>query len=175
MIDGEQIMIWLEKRSKTKRPSNLNMLHIWFGTILMIYLIVWFFSISASFHLSLAICGNVDLTLSLLLLSSNELFTSNFLYVNLLPFPCNKAYRVDDAVHSLEYRHICFDVFLFVFLTHTHTIPLSIFFHLNTAILHPINCIGEHILFWIWFAWMPKWKSVLWYRCSFFAFAAALP
>lgn len=124
MIDSEQIIIWPEKKGRTKRPSNLNMLHIWFGTILMIYLIVWLFFISFHFHLFRATYGTLDRILSVSLLWSNELFTSDLFYVNLLTFRCNQAYRVDDAVHSLESTYLLWCILFRLFAAHNSIVHI---------------------------------------------------
>lgn len=165
MIDSEQIIIWPEKKGKTKRPSNLNMLHIWFGTILMIYLIVWLFFISFHFHLFRATYGTLDRILSVSLLWSNELFTSDLFYVNLLTFRCNQAYRVDDAVHSLESTYLLWCILFRLFAAHNSIVHIFSFECRNFT---PNQLYWRAHIVWIWFAWMPKWKSVLWYRCSCF-------
>lgn len=66
-------------------------------------------------------------------------------------------------------RDIYFDVFSFL----QHNSIVHIFF-LNAAILHPINCIGEHILFGFGSLEYQNWKSVLWYICRFSAAAAVV-
>lgn len=75
---------------------------------------------------------------------------------------CRVIKRIDNDAESI--RDTCFDVLFFHYY-------FAQFFSLNTAILHPINSLGvlaqwAHIV-WILSAWMPKWKSVLWYVCSF--------
>ena len=110
----------------------------------MIYLIVWFFFISFR-----SICFMPHMGLWIALSLCHCFNQTNCLYL-IFSMPIFSHFRVIKLIESMMQsirlnRHICFDVFLFVFLP--HTTPLSIFFRLNAAILHPINCIGEHILF----------------------------